>query len=84
MIGDISPLIGRSFVAVSGNVATTRKLGPGGIGVPWRDTPTVEDAKEYDNWALAILGPDFEAHSERGEKKEQIEAYREWYRKTAK
>lgn len=88
-IANVQPLLGRHFVASSGNVATVDRepLGPGFVGIRWSEDPhTLADEREFDEWAAAIIsseqGPtDFFSS---GEDRENLAEAVERWRKTLK
>ncbi len=57
MIGDISPLVGRRFVAASGNVCRIQRLEQGAIRIVWHDPSSERDRAEFEKFAEGVLGP---------------------------
>lgn len=56
-IVDISPLLGRHFVAKSNNCARFQKLAAGAIRCTWTWEASSDDIAEVEQWAESILGP---------------------------
>lgn len=78
-IGDVNPLIGRSFVAKSFNTCRIIRLGPGAVRAHWQHEPTDEDVQDLEAWIEGIVGPLAAEHS-RGIEQES-ENYSRWKRK---
>lgn len=53
--GDISGLVGRSFVSKSGNRCTLRKLADGALRINWFCRDTQADRDEANAWIVSVL-----------------------------
>lgn len=53
---DIRPLVGRTFVASSGNMGLISALGNHGVQVTWDWRPNDADDSEFQKWAGTQLG----------------------------
>ena len=56
-IGNIDPLVGRHFVALSANKCRIQGMAEGAIRVYWENTPTIADVEEFNRFIEGILGP---------------------------
>jgi hypothetical protein len=55
MKGDVSALVGRSYIAKSGRRCTIAKLGDGALRVNWHSNPIQADRDEVNEWITSIL-----------------------------
>lgn len=54
-LGNITPLIGRRFVADSNNVCRFVKLEDGAVSAIWQTRPTESDRQDCEGWVASIL-----------------------------
>ena len=81
---DVSILIGRHFIARSGNVCKLSALGEGALHAGWRLEPTQADTQELDAWVVKLLtstlGGEIEATICTDESQEKA-MYEKWKKK---
>jgi len=73
---DVTPLIGRHFVAGTDNVARIQKLGEGGMRIVWKRKPSKEEVEEFTAFVESVIGPVNATICENRENEERL--FRRW------
>ncbi len=78
---DLSPVVGRHFVSLAGNVCQVRGLGPGAIRVTWIRRESEADRTEFSAWVEGVIQQPLDIEVSVGLEQEQAN-YQEWKRKS--
>jgi hypothetical protein len=56
MRADVSSLVGRNFVSLSGNHCSVQRIESGALRMNWRNKPTAQDMEEAERFVEGVLG----------------------------
>ena len=81
---DIKFLVGRHFAAKSNNVCVMQAIGDYGLRANWKNKPTDQDIKDFDEWFMGVCG-DLEVTLFEGgnDRKAELEAYQKFLNENA-
>lgn len=74
---DVEHLVGRTFIAKSGNIVKIERIGPGALRAHWILKPSEEDQTELEEWAKAQMSEPVRLTKSVGRENEE-QNYQRW------